>query len=91
MNQDTKQSIIYIFILIIFAIIIGSITMLYINKDVSTSYESNNIEYKAKYNFQIELIPRTASATRALLRLSPCHRTYLRPPYGQTSGTSRLP
>jgi exopolysaccharide biosynthesis protein len=50
MNQDTKQSIIYIFILIIFAIIIGSITMLYINKDVSTSYESNNIEYKAKYN-----------------------------------------
>ena len=32
--------------------------------------------------------PRPASASRALLRLTPCHWIYLRPPHGQTSGTS---
>ena len=32
-------------------------------------------------------IPRAASATRALLRLSPCHRIYRRPQKMRTSGT----
>ncbi len=32
--------------------------------------------------------PRPASASRALLRLTPCHRTYRRPTLGGASGTS---
>ena len=40
-----------------------------------------------KWNrFSIWNIPRAASATRALLRLTPCHRIYLRP-LKRTSGT----
>ena len=35
--------------------------------------------------------PRAASATRALLRLSPCHRAYLRPCLCRDFGYSRLP
>ena len=37
------------------------------------------------------IIPRTASATRALLRLSPCYRAYLRPSVWRNFGYSRLP
>ena len=36
-------------------------------------------------------IPRPASASRALLRLSPCYRTYLRPTIKWDFGYSRLP
>ena len=38
----------------------------------------------------LEIVPRTASATRALLRLNPCHWSYRRSPAvsGGTSGTS---
>ena len=32
------------------------------------------------------MIPRTASATRALLRLTPCHQAYRRPIHDETSG-----
>jgi hypothetical protein len=35
--------------------------------------------------------PRPASASRALLRLSPCHRVYRRPTLGETSGTPDSP
>jgi hypothetical protein len=35
---------------------------------------------------QIGIDPRAASATRALLRLTPCHRACLRPARGETSG-----
>jgi len=37
------------------------------------------------------IIPRPASASRALLRLSPCHRAYLRPYLCRDFGYSRLP
>ena len=40
---------------------------------------------------QFWMIPRAASATRALLRLSPCHRAYLRPHLCGDFGYSRLP
>jgi hypothetical protein len=36
---------------------------------------------------QIGIDPRAASATRALLRLTPCYRAYLRPTRGEISGT----
>jgi hypothetical protein len=36
---------------------------------------------------QIGIDPRAASATRALLRLTPCYRIYLRPTRGETWGT----
>ncbi len=36
----------------------------------------------------IGINPRPASASRALLRLTPCHRTYRRPCQARTSGTS---
>jgi len=35
----------------------------------------------------IGINPRPASASRALLRLSPCYRAYRRPSLGRTSGT----
>ena len=37
------------------------------------------------------IIPRTASATRALLRLIPCHRAYCRPSVWRDFEHSRLP
>ncbi len=39
----------------------------------------------------IGINPRPASASRALLRLSPCYRAYRRPPLGRTSGTPDSP
>ena len=39
----------------------------------------------------IGINPRPASASRALLRLSPCYRIYRRSPLGRTSGTSDSP
>ena len=39
----------------------------------------------------IGINPRPASASRALLRLSPCYRIYRRPPLGRTSGTPDSP
>ncbi len=37
------------------------------------------------------IIPRPASASRALLRLIPCHRAYRRPSFWRDFGYSRLP
>lgn len=39
----------------------------------------------------IGINPRPASASRALLRLSPCYRIYRSPPLGRPSGTSDSP
>ena len=59
------------------------------------SYEAHNIDQLA-VNVEVTLIqptcpiginPRPASASRALLRLTPCHRVYRRPTLGGTSGT----
>ena len=51
-------------------------------KSTISRYIPKNIE-----TLQIGIDPRAASATRALLRLTPCYRAYLRTARGDTSGT----
>ena len=56
------------------------------------SIEAPNIDrlatsYKNDATSPIGINPRPASASRALLRLSPCHRAYRRPARGRISGT----
>ena len=51
-----------------------------------------NDRYKFVYPEVIQTVftwinPRTASATRALLRLTPCHQAYRSPTHGEISGT----
>ena len=45
------------------------------------------ILFESEETLQIGIDPRAASATRALLRLTPCYRAYLRPARGEISGT----
>ena len=59
------------------------------NIDRISREETNLLLYNLRYMaFRIGINPRPASASRALLRLTPCHRTYRRPTQGGTSGTS---
>ncbi len=63
------------------------------------SIEAHNIDqlvvrfesYLSMQTCPIGINPRPASASRALLRLSPCHRIYRRPTLGGTSGTPDSP
>ena len=52
-------------------------------------YRLNNSDLGRRFSNWI--IPRTASATRALLRLIPCHRAYCRPSLWRDFEHSRLP
>ena len=49
--------------------------------------QSTISEHINMHHAQIGIDPRAASATRALLRLTPCHRICLRPTLGETWGT----
>ena len=49
--------------------------------------EQSTVSIVFRQHVQIGIDPRAASATRALLRLTPCHRAYLRTARGDTSGT----
>jgi hypothetical protein len=48
-------------------------------------------DYSEVQTCPIGINPRPASASRALLRLSPCYRIYRRPTLGGTSGTPDSP
>ena len=62
--------------------------MLVKTKNISIWLVSYSVECET---VPIGNIPRPASASRALLRLSPCYRIYRRSPQGRTSGTSDSP
>ena len=55
-------------------------------KNVRESTDNQSRQNDEKV-YSVGNIPRPASASRALLRLSPCHRIYLRPTKSETSGT----
>ena len=54
------------------------------------SYHCSFVTKRAT-TYPIGINPRPASASRALLRLSPCYRIYRSSPQGRPSGTSDSP
>lgn len=63
---------------------IGCTTIITDLLEADIDYQS--FPFEKGNDVHIGIDPRAASATRALLRLTPCHRTYLRPRQAQTSG-----